>query len=130
MSFDDEVARRSDVRRVENSVTKAHQRIDTLTGDFATMRADVHEIKGCVGPLCDNVQAITNAIVERGINGVPDSSGSIVLLKIVDLMKWLAVASVIGGVISAVGYYGIKAAGKAGDKELIIEKSNSSESSN
>lgn len=122
MTADDDVARRSDVRRVESSVTKAHQRIDLLTENFTSMKADVHEIKGCIGPLCDNVSAITDAIVSRGL--AADNSGSLVMLKIVDLLKWLAVASVIGGVISAVGYYGIKAAGKAGDKEITIEKSN------
>lgn len=115
-----EPATRHDVLRVEQSVTKAHERIDTLAGNFSEMRADVHEIKGCVGPLCDNVKTITAAIVDRGINH-DDNDSSIVLMKIVDLLKWLVVASVIGGAISAVGYYGIKAAGKTGDSEIKVE---------
>jgi hypothetical protein len=106
---------------VGESVTRAHQRIDSLAEDFSLMRADVHKITGQVEPMRHNLQTITDCIVEKGIATSPITNES-VLIKTIDTIKWLIIGSVILGVLAAFGYYGLESAARSGDSELQIRK--------
>lgn len=110
----------SDVKSVAASVTKAHQRIDEMVTCQARMSSDVHEIKGQIGPLSNNVQSITDAVVRKGIS-VGSGNSDVVMLKILDVVKWIIVAAVAGSIIGMAGYYGLRATGKSGDTQIEID---------
>lgn len=106
------------VRRTEESCTSAHKRIDEIQQNVGEVQKDVAKISGQIEPIANNVEKITTAIIENGIRTRNEPSE--VLLKVIDVIKWLIVASVIGGTIAAVGYYGVQVSARSGDQQLDV----------
>lgn len=84
-------ATKSDIQRVENSVSKAHERIDKVADDVALMGADVGEIKGAIGVMGEDVHAIKNVLIAQASPSSKNNS------ELFSLMKWIVVALVVGG---------------------------------
>lgn len=106
------------IHRTEESCTSAHKRIDEIQETVGEMRTDVAKISGQMGPIAKNVEKITSAIIDTGLGS--RNGQSEVMLKVLDVIKWLIVASVIGGAIAAVGYYGVNVSAKSHGQQLEI----------
>ena len=114
----------SDVTKIRDETVHAHRRIDKVADSIGEMRADVAKVAACVDPLCRDVGKITEAIIGNAFVRNDDSSDNNrdVMLKIIDAIKWLIIASIAIGCVSAAGYYGLKASAKNGQTEINIER--------
>jgi polyhydroxyalkanoate synthesis regulator phasin len=107
---------------IHKALEQTNDRVDELSEEVSKMSNGLHKIEGCMGPLCKNVESITDAIVKNGINAGDKSA---VLTEVLKTIKILIVISAVTAILGMFGFYKMDTNAKYKDSEIKLRQSDS-----